>query len=699
MRQKSFKNYIAFTLMEMTLVLLITSIIAAAATPIITSAVSDSAAKGGKDTLDFYANAWRTSNSYNGGGIYSIPLSYGSFIGINVKPGAYANAYQYPTLLIASNSTNNIVRNPQIIIENVDTPNNGSIDSNNKTHALKIGMDEYENILMLSGNSFSNVNYPAYNALNIGYKSIYIGNDIQKDVSESKLGAGNSIFIGSDISAYYASNVINIGSNIKRFLDEQYVVNIGYGLYGYNSNGYSSIDNVNIGRYANSYGMGRYNVIMGKYAGYATNAMRNVILGNYSGTHMKSDYYRNYDNVIIGYYALNRPQNNSSHPYYGNVVIGRYANSIVIVNNSSSLNTTFSSIYFDKAVVLGSYAGAYKNLTGGVATHFNSVLIGDYAGMYSFGSQTSDAIHRPNTVMIGNYAGYNSSNASGSNIFIGAYSGQNSKSFNSVYIGEYAGMNTSAASSDNTVNIAIGYYAGYGSGYSNNIYIGSYAGYSARGGYNVGIGEKACQRLESAATKKWCLGYGVLMSAVSDTSNINVWSNANAAAQMVIGFTDEQPVNQNAVLYAYNVYRWNSTSIDKVSDRRFKTNIVPSNRSIKDIRKINIYEYNFKADKNKSPKIGVIAQEYKKVFPNDVVRDEATKKLVLSVDWMIYTMVNAVKDVDNTIKSLQKEAKIYINDFSDLKTRIVNLEKQAQQIRAENEEIKAHLARVNKQLR
>lgn len=697
MKHKYFKNYIAFTLMEMTLVLLITSVIAAATTPIITSRVSDAAQKGGPDSVELSASPWRTATTYNGGGIYNTPITEkvfmlgistlitrGSFLAINTKPGADASVYQYPSLLINSYATGNIVRNPQIIIEPIDTVAPTSIIDARDGDSLKIGMDEYENILMAS-RSFTNAN----GATEIGYKNIFIGSSIQQNIPEDKLRASNSIFMGYNVNAYYASYAINIGSNINRLLNEQDVINIGSNLYGYSSS-YSSIENINIGNSANSYGMGHYNVIMGNYAGYASNVMRNIIIGSYAGTKMSAQYYANYDNVIIGYYAFNRPSDNSNS-FMNNVVLGKYA--------GARLSSSGFSDQFYNSINIGAYAGAYKNINGGVGTFFNSIAIGNYAGMYAFDSAKSDAIHRPNSIFIGNYAGYNSSNASGGkNIFIGNDAGKFSKSGESIYIGKYAGASTTSTTNNHS-NIAIGNYAGYASQGYGNIYLGYNAGYSAKGSYNVGIGVNACRRLDAAATKKWCLGYETLMSAVSKTDNTTVWSPSNSAAQMVIGFIDVLPSNQNVVLYAYNVYRWGATNMDKVSDRRFKENIVPSKRSIKDIRKINIYEYNFKADKNKEKRIGVIAQEYKKVFPNDVVRNSATKKLALSVDWMIYTMVNAIKDVDNEIKHLQNDAKIYINDFSDLKAKISNLEKQAQQIKSENAEIKSHLAEINKRLK
>lgn len=671
--------------MEMTLVLLITSVIAAAATPIITSAVSDNAAKGGPDSPEFAANPWKSATMYNGGGIYNTPINLNSLIAVNIKPGAYASTYQYPSLLVATYATGNIVRNPQIIVEPLKYIIGGNSITNGTyaslTSALKIGMDEYENIMMASG-SFTGTS----DSTSIGHKNIYIGSSIQGETPDNKKNAGNSVFLGNYVNGYYASYAVNVGQNIYRFLPEQDTINIGSNLYAYHGS-YSSIENVNIGTKANAYGMGRYNVIIGNNAGYASNLMNSIVVGNYAGNGMTADYYKNYNNIIIGGYALNRPSNNSK-TFSNNIVIGRYS--------GYRSNSTFSNDYFYNNILLGTASGRINNNgSSNNGVFINSIAIGNVAGMYS----NNTGFNRNNSIMIGYFAGANSYSSINS-IFIGTQAGGLSKSSDSIYIGYYAGSVTDDLSASNYSNIAIGYYAGRGSHGFNNMYLGYYAGYNAHGNFNVGIGKYACKELSSGASKKWCLGYGTIDSnLVKDGTSTNIWSKSNSNAQMVIGFTDVSPASQNVVLYANNLYRWGATTMDKVSDRRFKENIVPSNRSIKDIRNINIYEYNFKADKDKAKRIGVIAQEYRKVFPNDVVRDSVTKKLALSVDWMIYTMVNAIKDVDNEIKHLQNDAKVYINDFSDLKTKISKLEKQAQQIKSENEEIKLHLTEVNKKLK
>ena len=120
---------------------------------------------------------------------------------------------------------------------------------------------------------------------------------------------------------------------------------------------------------------------------------------------------------------------------------------------------------------------------------------------------------------------------------------------------------------------------------------------------------------------------------------------------------------------------------------------------MKDIRKINIYDYNFKKDINKTPRIGIIAQEYRKIFPHDVSREPSSNKLAASADWLIYTMVNAVKDVDKEVQTLKKDMDDYISGFMGLKSKVEKLEKQAEQIKLDNEQMKARLSKINEKLK
>lgn len=700
MKKFNFKNCIAFTLTEMTLVLLITSVIAASATPIITSKVADTVGKGGREASEISESPWKSSNNYNGGGIYNSPETKTAFISIAHKPGADASVYGYPSLLINSANSKNFIKAPQITIiptKNVLTT------ATNRYYQTKIAMDAYENIAFVYSNeSFANISDDKV----IGQRNIYIGDYIQNNLTANNdLTADRSIFMGYGINANTSVDAINIGSNIRRLATEKNTVNIGSDLYSIASSN-NIFDNIYIGDHV-AYGTnGRYNIDMGQYAGYASKTLRNVIIGTYAGYKMlDTDDYKNADNTVIGRYAFyfdTFGSNTTGH--IGDVAIGNYAGSLL------SNTKTSAKLYSSNSLMIGNYAGANIKNNGTTIKSLYDVAIGDYANAHVNTSGTTSW----RSIYIGSHAGYNSTgsssydNSSADNIYIGSYAGYGAASYGSVAIGYYAAYDMNSVDS-----IAIGQYSGYNNQGTLNVFIGYASGYEARGTYMagkyplLGIGYQACKDVNAGS--KMCIGSGTLDDYLSTSESRSIWNPSSPSPQMVIGFVNKGLQNQFITLYASQVYRIGKKTFDnasnvnvanyRLSDKRLKTNIVPSNRSIKDIRKINIYDYNFKNDEKKSPRIGIIAQEYRKVFPNDVSREPKTKKLTASSEWLIYTMVNAVKDVDKEVRDLQKNMKEYVADFKGLKSKIAKLEQQAEQIEKENTQMRAHLAKINEKLK
>ncbi len=686
MKKNDLKNNIAFTLTEMTLVLLITSVIAATATPIITSKVSDAASKGGPNSVEITDNPWKAALGYNGGGIYNNPVTNTSFISIGQVPNASSESYYYPALLLNSSSVNNFIQAPQISI----LPLGNISNSNNYQVYSIISMDAFENIAMVYGSdSFKNLKSSTATRT-IGERSIYIGDYIQNLTAARKINADKSIFMGYAINAENATYAINIGSNITRKSTEQNTINIGSNLYSTATN-YNILNSINIGNYAAYNGNGRENVIMGNFAGYDSDVYHNVILGSYAGYRLKSGSdYDNADNIIIGRFASyfsNKPNIGIGN----NIIIGNYAGS----ESGSGLTGKGGNIF------IGEHASQYNVANNTSHAFQNTISIGSFSNYITDSNSGSE-----NEILIGNYAGANRkpTTKTYNNIFIGDEAAKGSKMTGSIAIGSSVGQYTDNDTSKAYGNILIGANAGYSSQGARNIFIGSLAGYntkSASGLYNVGIGSSACAEMNGSPnpSEKWCIGSGTLPNI--SYSGTSVWSRTGNNPQMVIGFTRRTTyTGQTIVLYAAHVYRPGSYAyLNRISDRRYKTDIVPSTRSIKDIRKINIYDYNFKNDEKKTPKIGVIAQEYKRIFPYDVSREPRTKKLAVSADWLIYTMVNATKDVDNEIKNLQKQMNEYVADFMGLKSKVAKLEKQAEQIKLQNAQMRAHLAKINEKLK
>ena len=123
----------------------------------------------------------------------------------------------------------------------------------------------------------------------------------------------------------------------------------------------------------------------------------------------------------------------------------------------------------------------------------------------------------------------------------------------------------------------------------------------------------------------------------------------------------------------------------KLSDRRLKNIGDKFTAGMKELRELKVYNYTFKNDANKTPQIGVIAQELQKVFPNSVYKGE-DGYLRIRWDEMFYAAINAVKELDNRIASLVK--------------RVTNVDAQITQLEQENVSLKTQVAalttRVNK---
>ena len=124
------------------------------------------------------------------------------------------------------------------------------------------------------------------------------------------------------------------------------------------------------------------------------------------------------------------------------------------------------------------------------------------------------------------------------------------------------------------------------------------------------------------------------------------------------------------VLYAGKVY--GGSILRAYSDKRLKENIVPVKHSIDKVRKINVYQYNMKNDSSKDPKIGVIAQELKEIYPQAV--SMFNNYFTVNSDWIFFATVRAIKDLDEIVQNVQKELDLAKLKFNNLLVRVNKLE-------------------------
>ena len=106
------------------------------------------------------------------------------------------------------------------------------------------------------------------------------------------------------------------------------------------------------------------------------------------------------------------------------------------------------------------------------------------------------------------------------------------------------------------------------------------------------------------------------------------------------------------------------------SDRRLKNVGEVFKGGLEEIKKLEVFNYTYKKDKDKTPRVGVMAQDLQKIFPNAVVKGD-DGFLRIRMEDMFYALVNAVKELDRKIDLLiEKQKKI-----DELEKRVDTLEK------------------------
>ena len=144
----------------------------------------------------------------------------------------------------------------------------------------------------------------------------------------------------------------------------------------------------------------------------------------------------------------------------------------------------------------------------------------------------------------------------------------------------------------------------------------------------------------------------------------------------------------------YDAYLHNATTHDSnlhglynkyLSDRRLKNVGDKYTAGLAELKKLDFFHYTFKKDEEKTPHVGVIAQDLQKVFPDAVTKGEDG---YLRIRWedMFYAVINAVKELDN------KTAEI-VQNITDINSTI---EKQNKTIEEQQKTIDELVKRIEK---
>ena len=649
------KNFIAFTLSEMMIVLLILSVISAATLPSITQRSEVKPRK--------TSSKWVFDKRYNKGYFYQTGSNSAStdvVIGFDISD---ATAAQKAALQTANkNAALRLVRPSYILSKVYYGRSSIAFFDSNGAYQGGIGNDASRNLT--------------------------IGKDVVKDAQTTT--NLNSIYIGQEA----AKRVKNYHSGTTVIGYRAASVDPNYGAY-------STLGSSSVVIGSNIFGsaIGERNVILGAYATSTTDTT------NPSPT-------KHIDTVAIGAYSMYEPT---------------YSTSVVNVGYFAGSETTGG--YFNNTINLGAYAGSKTSYVGGdypgvnigyksganiEYLYGNAVNVGSFASYDSYanginiGYYANYANRRIGSgdipINIGAYAGAKPDTYSFDDVInIGAFAGYASDSNGDINIGYHAGSDDSgqpypnirigrfagAASNSQHVHtyaVMIGDYAGYGVDYSpNSVLIGRYAGYSSyisSGGFVI-VGCYGLTNISGA--KKMCIG-GIYPGSKGPFS-----SNGPVSTMITPYYSSAMWTKTEIFLLAKNVVSYGGT-LTQFSDKALKENIVKTKYGIDKLRQVNIYQYNFKGEKD--TKIGVIAQELQNIYPKAVSK-ASNGYLSVNSDWILFSMVQALKDVDNAVLGLQKELNINIRYIKNLSVKLCSIEKKLDRLSKNNQTNKKLLAEID----
>lgn len=716
MEQKRFKNFIAFTLAEMMIVLCIIAVLSAVTLP-------NFIGKKSTKKIDT-SSTWQYDYTFTFGDYYKgnndntqVVIGYNlssSDANAGLRAG-YANAFGDSALLLRRRNTlpyatngradiaffdKNGVYNGRIVADSYGNMVIGKNFGNVSTLAqaqtshsnLLVGLsDNNETKIGTYGNSINNNTVLGVNSLRNSYledNNVVIGNDINNaNIKNNNVLIGNDATLNTFVSSdSYIRDSVLIGSYVngrrfkytnKEIHDSN--VNIGYNVDFQNMSisGIQLINSVNIGAYASQ----------NNRHGFQEWSERN---------------YDNIDNINIGYKAgVKLHPNDDSAPM---INIGNSSGSGSFSTLNIGTHSGYNSNIYDKnystlGLNIGLYSGYYEYDSGYLMAgphYYANINIGSGAGSAAKAFQVL-----PYSINIGYNAGknknkMNSRTGIGHFINIGNSAGLDYTGSCGINIGEYAGYIKDNASSE---------HKKYG---DNNINIGSYSSFNQPNDYVKNTVVLGCNGIELSTSYRMCIGGKYPLTTKSlgtawDTDGKSVSGLKAATFITTPGILAGSEVAWNKTkIYLYSRYLMAyTTTMYQFSDKTLKENIQKTKYGIEKLRKIAVKEFNMKG--SKTPNIGVIAQELMKIYPNAVTEEtnlnDGKKYYVVSPDWIIFSMVQALKDVDIAALNLYNELKENKVLLAKESKKVDSLGTRLDKLSDSNKVLKSQLNEIDKMLK
>ena len=127
------------------------------------------------------------------------------------------------------------------------------------------------------------------------------------------------------------------------------------------------------------------------------------------------------------------------------------------------------------------------------------------------------------------------------------------------------------------------------------------------------------------------------------------------------------------------------------SDKRLKNVGEKYTAGLEELKKLDFYHYTFKADKDNTPLVGVMAQDLQKVFPDAVTKGE-DGYLRIRLEDMFYAVINAVKELDTKISEI-------VTNITDIRTTIQSQQEIIEGLQKENSELQKQNADLQEEIK
>ena len=398
--------------------------------------------------------------------------------------------------------------------------------------------------------------------------------------------------------------------------------------------------------------------------------------------------------ISIGYSSAASEENaiaigDATSSALGTIAIGDAANALSDYAVALGLNTNASG---DQSIALGYYTSMKGSNSIGIGNNANS----EVSNAIAIGTNAS--VLRGNGIAIGNnaYSGATNSTLYGDNaVAIG--SGAKMGNDYGVAIG-----NNSGHTNKGTYGVAIGYNAcQYVSG-SNKVCIGANSGpksgsdWSSDDTERIFIGSKskfndgaAVLEVHNNSGKIWdgngkfvtadstvvINGHLVVKGGIVSTlwrkgesnDDINLYGRTGGQLEPfdASGIISRYGPDDKGAFRSFNGNKFNTGSWGW-SDKRLKYVGKENTSGLDKIRQLKVFNYTFKKDETKTPRVGVIAQDLQKVFP-DAVKKGSDGFLIIRMEDIFFAVINAIKELDAKVAAQDKKIK-------ELEARIEKLE-------------------------